>query len=226
MRILVIIVSNTMNTIFIDHIKKIKEILIDHFEKNGHIVDIASVSGKNDHSNYADVINIKHTHTNEKRQFAKLCDFLSTLDQPYDWYIKIRPDIEILEPVHIDLLVEQTAIYARARVYNGPRSIPYGGSVGGRGPWDYLHTEFKYSETEQNVVLDDQIFIFHKSAVESGIFTTLTEEEKPDFAEWFFSRICKERGAILYPISIRAILHKYRNNEKDFSVESGNINCS
>lgn len=226
MKILVIIISNVMSTMFIDYIKKTKETLVDHLEKNGHVVDIASVSGTNDHSNYAHFLKIKYTYTTEKRQFGKLCDFLSTLDEPYDWYIKVRPDIELLEPIYINFLSEKTAIYARARVYNGPRKIVYGASVGGRGPWDYLHHELKYSDTENEVVLDDQLFIFHKSAVNHGIFSHLTEEEKGGFGEWFFSRICKERGAELCPISILARFHKYENNKESFWVESGHINCS
>jgi hypothetical protein len=87
-------------------------------------VEYCGISNQNDFHTYEAIIPFKYTLINTKQQFSKLCDFItdykSELD--YDWYMKIRPDINLLEQIPFNTLLDR-AINARARVYFGPKKL-------------------------------------------------------------------------------------------------------
>jgi hypothetical protein len=69
-------------------------------------IDYCGISNTNDFHNYADIITFKYQVVNTKRQFSKLCDFITEYKQEldYDWYIKFRPDMKLLDPIDMDIL--------------------------------------------------------------------------------------------------------------------------
>jgi hypothetical protein len=132
--------------------------------KNNNIeVDYSGISNQDDFHNYESIISFKYKTINTKYQFSKICDFItknkSELD--YDYYMKIRPDLKLLENINFDLLSEN-AINARARVYFGPKKIKYGMSKN--------LPECFYDENEHYIIVDDQIYIFHKKVLQNGAF--------------------------------------------------------
>jgi hypothetical protein len=138
-------------------------------------VDYCGISNQNDFYVFESIITFKYKIINTKKQLSKICDFItdykSELD--YDWYMKIRPEIKLLDTIPFDILSEN-AINARARVYNGPLKIKYGMSVNGDGCWNNVG-DYTYAEHEHDIVLDDMLYIFHKNIVLKNAFDKVTE---------------------------------------------------
>ncbi len=136
-------------------------------------VDYCGISNNDDFHNYESIIPFKYKIVNTKRQFSKICDFItdkkSELD--YDWYMKIRPEVKLLEQINFDIL-SKNAVNARARIYHGPKKIKYGMSVNGEGIWKNIGDCY-YSEHEHNISLDDMLFIFHKNILHMNAFEKL-----------------------------------------------------
>lgn len=156
-----------MNINFIPNIS----ILKTHFNNNSeNIVDYCGISSKDDFKNYESIINFKYKIINTKKQLSKICDFISEYKNSlnYDWYIKIRPDIKLIEPINFKKLCDKS-INARARFYDGPKSIMYGMSINGDGPWKNIGNCF-YSEYEKDIILDDMLYIFHNNVIINGGF--------------------------------------------------------
>ena len=190
--------------------------LNDYMKNNDIEYDYCGISNQNDFDVYETIIQFKYKIINTKKQLSKICDFIteykSQLD--YDWYMKIRPDIKLLDNIDFNLL-SNDAINARARVYNGPRQIKYGMSINGEGIWQNIG-ECHYSNNEHNIVLDDMLYIFHKNIVQNNAFepvSTLIEREH----EWAHTLIFNERKIKLNVIGINVCLTKY-------NCFSGNIN--
>jgi len=168
-------------------------------------VNYCGISNQDDFGNYETIINFKYKIINPKYQLSKLCDFItdnkSELD--YDWYFKIRPDVKLLENINVDILSDN-AINARARVYNGPRKIRYGLSTGGIGMWSGIRN-IHFSPSEHDIILDDQLFIFHKKIIDKGGFDKIGEisgwwgnREN----EWGHTQIYNKRNIPLYVIGL------------------------
>ncbi len=105
-------------------------------------------------------------------QYEKcLSDFIiSKKDElDYDWFIKIRPDIKLNQPINFNKLL-MNSINARAREYKGPKSIYFGSSV------ETKYNTFNYGAIESIKILDDQIFIFHKSILNKFQYITFLPE--------------------------------------------------
>jgi hypothetical protein len=103
-----------------------------------------------------------------------MCDFISKYknDMNYDWYIKIRPEIILLNKINFNTLSD-ISINARARTYKGPKIIKYGSSVGGEGMWK-KYKDCEYNIDESIVILDDQIYLFNNNVIENGGFKEIT----------------------------------------------------
>jgi hypothetical protein len=131
MKILVIICSQEMNINNSENIEILNNYLINI---ENSTIDYCGISSNNDFNNYENIISFKYKIINTKRQLSKICDFITenknNLD--YDWYIKIRPDLKLLENINFSMLSD-TAINARARFYRGPKQIEYGMSINGEG---------------------------------------------------------------------------------------------
>jgi len=160
-------------------------------------------------------IPFKYKIINPKLQFSKVCDFItdykSELD--YDWYIKFRPDVRLLENIDLNMLSDN-AINARARVYHGPKKLTYGSSIGGEGYWSYIR-EYTYNETEHDVILDDMLYIFHHNVVKLGAFDKV--EPSTCENEWFNATVFNTRHIPFNVISLYLVNTKYNGF-------SGNIN--
>ena len=108
-----------------------------------------------------------------------MCDFITKYKNElnYDWYIKIRPEIKLLEPIDLSIL-DENAINARARVYKGPRKIKYGGSVGGPGPWSNEKFEYSLTNEVKEIIIDDMIYIFSNNIINKNAFNNKNEPDK------------------------------------------------
>ena len=224
MKILVIISSHEMNIKHLPNIQILKEYLKDYN------VSYCGISNTNDFNNYESVIQFKYKITNPAKQLSKMCDFITyfkdKLTKKYDWYIKYRPDIKLLEPINFDIL-STIAINARSRVYNGPKQLIYGMSINGIGPWQNIGCCF-YNKVEKDIVLDDQFYIFHKNVIYNGGFETFNPKNvnnwynvdnkfMPWEHEWFHTNCWKSRNVELNIIGIQLFFTK-------FNSYSGHIN--
>ena len=180
MRVLVILVGHEMLT---EHIANIK-ILNDFMIKSNIQVDYGGVSNTDDFYNFDGLISFKYKMVNNNLQINKICDFITenekTLD--YDWYIKFRPDMKLLEQFEFSTL-KKNAVNARARRYTGPAIIKWGMSVGGEGMWQEIR-EYTYNKVESTVILDDMIYIFDNDVIKNGAFkpvSSLLIQTEPAF---------------------------------------------
>lgn len=215
MRILVILCTDTM-----DISQKGNIAVLDFFMKQTYpndTVEYCGISSSDDFKHYEHIVTFRYKFIHTKRQFRKVCDFLTehkdTLD--YDWYIKIRPDIRLIEPIRIDGLSE-SSINARAREYKGPRVIKYGMSTGGEGGWRH-RKDYSYDSYEHDIVLDDQIYIFHHTVILNGGFESNSNDDPKGMEEWFHTNHWKSRNIPLHVIGLNVLFTKY-------NAYSGNIN--
>jgi hypothetical protein len=219
MRILVIISSHKLDKDHSNNIKILKQYL------KGLDVDYCGISNENDFHNYEHIIKFKYKIINTKKQMGKMCDFISDHQLDYDYYMKCRPDVRLLQSIDFSKL-SNDAIHARARVYCGPREIQYGMSVNGTGIWNDIGDCY-YHDIEFNVVLDDMLYIFHNNIIKLGAFNKLKNEDAVQTKwfrsqvtrqnEWFHSHVFNERNINLIVIGINLIFTK--NN-----TYSGDIN--
>ena len=179
-------------------------------------VEYCGISNQDDFHNYESLISFKYKIINTKRQFTKVSDFITDYEMnlDYDWYVKIRPDIKLLENINFDIM-SKNAVNARARVYNGPSKIKYGMSVNGEGGWKNVG-DCHYSEKEHNIILDDQIFIFHRNVIHLKAFNKI-QEETPGYDEWKQAAIFNSRNIPMNVVGIYLEITKY-------NAFSGNIN--
>jgi len=206
MKLLVVICAHEFNVKNCENIKILNDFMQGLINTK---VDYCGISNIDDFHNYESIIQFKYKLVNTKRQFGKLCDFItdnkSELD--YDWYIKFRPDVKLLTMFDFDTLSDK-AINARARVYRGPKKIKYGMSINGQGCWINIGDYF-YDETEKNVILDDMMFIFHHNIIKLGAFDKITHESF-EYAEWKLTSLYIQRNIELNVIGIHLENTKYR----------------
>jgi len=155
------------------------EILSKYMKKSGNDVEYAGISSSDDFSYYENVIKFKYKFVCASRQLTKLCKFICTYrsDFNYDWYIKIRPDVQLLQQIDFSNC-DIESINARAREYEGPKTIQYGVSTP-NDPRKYnvhMHVTEKtyvFNKTEKKVILDDQIFIFHHKIIDKFEYASI-----------------------------------------------------
>jgi hypothetical protein len=213
MSILIIIVSHEMNVKNIGNIK----LLNDFMSKTNKQVDYCGISNQDDFKNFENVISFKYKIINKKLQFSKLCDFITDNIQTlnYTWYIKIRPDIKLLEPLDFNNF-EKNSVNARARIYAGPKKIKYGTSA----PYLVVKNcpnDLKYTEIETIVILDDMIYIFDNECIKSGGFRPCPSIFPQ--GETQFSNILKSRNINLNVIGINVINTKYNWISEDLNLK-------
>lgn len=187
--------------------------ILNHYIKQlskQYIVDIACISGRDDFENFDEILHFKYKVVSPKKQLDKICDFISECTESYDWYVKIRAEVKLLEQLDFSSFCKNS-INARARVYNGPLSIKNASAVGGQGYLDYIHA-IHYSPELKEIVLDEMIYIFHKNVVEKLGFTPITDEERGrkdwyftslwNQHEWYHTAVWKSRGIPLNLIGL------------------------
>ena len=216
MKLLVIFVSNQFSPNYIQNIIKLNELL--HNITN--TIDYVGISSQNDFHHYEKIITFKYKIINQRKQFSKICDFIQEYKNDlgdYDWFIKFRPEIFLFENLPFQQL-SQDSINARVRQYTGPKRIPYGCSVGGKGMF-CNEKPCKYDTYEHNIELDDQLYIFHKNIIDKGGFDLIhkVEHDKNNQHEDFHSLFWISKGIHLNAIGINMVLLKNY-------TWSGNIN--
>ena len=211
MKLLIIICAHEFNSSCCNYIK-----IIDDYAKLLDMeIDYCGISNQDDFHNYENIIKFKYKIVNTKKQFSKICDFLTDYktELDYDWYMKIRPDLKLLEKFNFDIL-STNAVNARARVYYGPKKIKNGMSVNGAGQWRHIG-DCRYSNHEHSIILDDMLFIFHKNILQMGAFDKVNLSTYEN--EWIQSGVFNERKIPQNVIGI------YFENTKH-RVFSGDVN--
>ena len=129
-------------------------------------------------------------------QLTKICDFITTNlhNLNYDWYVKLRPGITILEEINFELL-NKNAINARSRVYIGSQQIQYGKSVNGPGLWARTPFSGHYDQHKEYIILDDMVFIMHHQLIQQGVFTRNYQPVSVQYSEneWFHNNFWKSK---------------------------------
>lgn len=212
MKLLIIICAHELDSKWRNNIK----ILDDYMKCLNIEVYYCGISNQSDFHNYESIIQFKHKIINTKRQFNKLCDFITDYKHElyYDWYMKIRPDLKLLENINFDIL-SQTAINGRARVYRGPKKIKYGTTVNGQGRWKHI-SGYHYDEKE-NIVLDDMLFIFHNNIIQMNAFDKILHESMYG-EEWAQTHIYNIRNIPLNVIGIHIENTKYNTFSGDIGI--------
>jgi hypothetical protein len=213
-----------MSNNLIDNIQKLKHYM--DIVSGEHIVEYAGISSINDFINYEHIIKFKYKIVSEKLQLSKLADFISYFrnELNYYWFIKIRPEIHLLESIQFNKLCDKS-INARMRNYTGPKKIPYGGSVNGIGYLEYSgDMAYKYNINENDINMDDQIFIFSINVINMGAFSiidrdmenTIYKECMNKEHEPFHTRIFNKRNIPINPIGIN-LYFTYNGISKAYS---------
>jgi hypothetical protein len=186
-KVLVMIVGHEMNKNFVPNIVILRDFMKDYE------TDYAVISSSDDFAHFEGTIPMKYKEVNPKRQVAKIFEFISKYKDElnYDWFIRVRPDLKLLEPLPLNEC-DPSMINARARVYNGPRTIPHGLSSGGPGEWSWAK-DYVYMDKEQDIILDNMIFIFGKKVVDAGAFSEVTDPPTHR-DEWTLSNIWKGKN--------------------------------
>jgi len=226
--ILIILSTNEMYPEFKPQVETLKKYM-EHLSKM-YTVHVAGISSKDDFSNYSDILDFQYKYINPKLQMAKMCDFITdnkdTLN--YDWFLRTRPEEELLDFDTINFNnLPKDAVSARAREYAGPFTGKYSCSVGGEGSFKDIKGCL-YKPTLEKIILNSDVYVFHKTAVENGAFSKLTNEEEnwgteydtKTQSEWFFSHILPSRGIKLNIIGINA---KFTRKSRNQFMYSGNI---
>ncbi len=200
MKILIIIAGNFFGK---EHIENIQ--ILDNYMKQNGTIEYCGISSNDDFSVFEDTIQFKYKIINGKLQLSKICDFISEYKEilDHDWYMKIRPDIKLLDNISFDLLSEN-AINSRARIYYGPKRIKYGNALNGEGPWKYIN-DCVYRDIEEDIHPDDMLYIFHKNIMKTCAFDTLPIRpiiNRRDEHETFHKNVFTSRGIKMNVIGI------------------------
>jgi hypothetical protein len=217
MKVLVIVVCYTLEEKFFPFLESLKTYLIQPFN-----CDVAVIAGSTDEfKKYERILNIRHRFVSPKRQMSKLCDFVTQLTERYDWYVKTRTDVELLEPFDSNFFstLSQRSINSRVRGYIGPERVRYGNSMGGRWAEKWNEEAEHYSAELQSHVCDDQIYFFHDNVIRMGAFRPIINPNEPHEHEWFTTAIWMYRNIPLKMIGINVLFH-----HRDGPIPSGHVN--
>jgi hypothetical protein len=216
--ILIILSSHEMTQSYIPNIKVLSDYI--KYLSQDYRVDLAGISNTDDFDNYSKYLNFDYKYISTKKQLSKICDFITDTKKymNYNWYIKTRPDILILDFIMFNPKnFDKHSIHARAREYEGPRKGKYICSVGGDGAYKYVHGCSSNINTKEKIVLDDQVYMFHKNIIDKGGFNSINnikDDERQD--EWFHTKIWSERSINLNIIPLNM---KFKHD-----IYSGDIN--
>ena len=208
MKVLVIITTLSMDINSIQNIIILKYYM-DQLKQICYTIDYGGISSFNDFENYENIINFKFKLVSPKKQLSKLCDFINIYKDNlnYDWYIKIRTEVKLLEQLQFCNLLK-TSINVRTRVYKGPKKILYGSSKGGEGIWNH-EKGFIYSDKEEEIIPDDHIYIFHHNIIELEGFKQTEPYTDIIEDEWFHKCQWDKYNIPINPIGINMDFTKF-----------------
>jgi hypothetical protein len=209
MKLLVILATNKMAINLKRNIIRLDFLL----RSEGHEVDYAGISSVDDFANYEDIIKFKYKEIDTKYQLTKVCNFIQKYSLDYDWFIRFRTEMYLLNPIDFKNLCVMS-INARARKYIGPKSIKYGMSI---------DLPSGFSETETFVEVDDQIYIFHKNVIDKGGFSgiELYDNKITIENETVHTEFWNLRGISFNIVPINAL---FMRDTSWIGYQSGNIN--
>ena len=209
MKLLVILATNKMAINLKRNIIRLDFLL----RSEGHEVDYAGISSVDDFANYEDIIKFKYKEIDTKYQLTKVCNFIQKYSLDYDWFIRFRTEMYLLNPIDFKNLCVMS-INSRARKYIGPKSIKYGMSI---------DLPSGFSETETFVEVDDQIYIFHKNVIDKGGFSgiELYDNKITIENETVHTEFWNLRGISFNIVPINAL---FMRDTSWIGYQSGNIN--
>lgn len=232
MRILCIITTGGNLDEYLKNIMFFRDTMKKYYPND--LIDYACISSSDNFTNLNNLLNLKYKEIDSKKQLSKVCNFITKFKDKldYDWFIKLRPEVQIFSRIDFEYLPKNT-ISARVREYLGPKKIMYGNSTSGPG-WNQSINDCKFSNKEENIVLDDQLYVFDKQVINSNAFKTFDSENILKYAriingkeapwgecEWVHTNLWKERKINLNLIGIQLKL-QYSNGGY---MSSGNVNC-
>lgn len=175
MKILLIISSHEMSKDFNKYIVIIKEKLINQFIKENIEIDICLINSNeiDELKNYDDVLkNIKYKFSSKNsKQYEKTCNIMRVINiNLYDWFIKIRPDLELLEDINLDKIkiCDKNCINSRVRWYIGDHINIKNGTSLNIGEDSCWKNSYIYDNNITYIVPDDQILFFHKTIAQKA----------------------------------------------------------
>ena len=209
MKLLVILATNKMAINLKRNIIRLDFLL----RSEGHEVDYAGISSVDDFANYEDIIKFKYKEIDTKYQLTKVCNFIQKYSLDYDWFIRFRTEMYLLNPIDFKNLCVMS-INSRARKYIGPKSIKYGMSI---------DLPSGFSESETFVEVDDQIYIFHKNVIDKGGFSgiELYDNKITIENETVHTEFWNLRGISFNIVPINAL---FMRDTSWIGYQSGNIN--
>jgi hypothetical protein len=225
-KVLVMVVGNNFHDArFIENIISLKR-LTDGFSKK-YIVHFAGLSSQDDFQMYDEILSFRYKVVNSRYQLDKVCSFLESCNEKYDWYIKTRPDVEILQSIDFESLCKDS-INARVREYCGPVKLEFGASIGGYGCKDIHEKECMPShgnsitldDTQTSIILDDMVYIFHKTILDK-MYLNKDYNIYECQNEWFHTALWNSRNIKLNPCGIKMKFMKYNG----YSI-SGHLNLT
>ena len=165
MKILVYIIGYEIKENF--RFERMMDKIVNPLRKDGIEVEIAScVTGKNGIEEKID-----YSLYSNGMQLTKSCYLVSNLAKNgYDWYIKIRPDLNIKTTINKDFIegLSKEKINARCRHYSGPPIYRrYGFSC-------KRDVKYQIKSEVEKIIPDDQMYIFHKNCIRA--FEELNED--------------------------------------------------
>jgi|SaaInlV_165m_DNA_2_1040747.scaffolds.fasta_scaffold27372_1 hypothetical protein len=181
-KVLLIFVSGNTRNNESNNMVTIKQNIINPLKHQNCTVNIAFVTSEQLYYDYEHILGkITHKFISDEPQYSKVCNLLDIIGYDnYDWYIKLRPEIGILETINLDKLnrYSKTAINSRIRHYMGPKiNIKYGVSIsneefvkaqnGDKNLDNWNANDFKYNDIKI-CAPDDQIYIFHKNIAQQA----------------------------------------------------------
>ena len=175
MKLLVILITNINDKKWKDNIKNLNNKLKNSL-KNVNI-DYCNISSNSDLDNYSDVISFKYKIIDKSLQFDKISKFITDYKSElnYDWFIKFRPELILKEPIDFNKL-SNNSINARARSYIGPLKIKNGAITPLDIDKNLVTNHTQYSKQTKYLILDDQMYIFHKNVIDLGGFNKVNNK--------------------------------------------------
>ena len=211
MKILIIFVNDNLSgrnknkEDFLESVNCIKKHISDVNKEN--TIEIASLYSEETEENDQNMLiientlkqKIKYRYVCKLKQFSKMMYFLNELNERYDWYIKTRCDLQILEPLNTIKLnsFKKDCRNARVRSYIGPKldkKIEYGCSIGGNRHMKRLKkTSLLYNENKKKIMLDDMIYFFHDNVRDKLFKFQQLEDKREDegFHSYYWKTVNK-----------------------------------
>lgn len=157
MKVLLMIISHNITK---NNLQNIYNKIINPLKTDNIEVDLASCISGTDNS----ILNeVKYNFKFDGFQLAKVCYVVNKFkDDEYDYYIKMRPEIELNTIINQTFLLElsKTKINSRCRGYIGPPiELKFGMSC----QKTYIRKGELLCNDKVVICPDDQMYIFHKS---------------------------------------------------------------